>query len=245
MPSSRNTTLAQSSPSPTPSLRVLTPSDAPVLHGRAQRDAGVSLHHGGPAAPVNQCLRNRRRVVFHGRRRLPGNRRVYSESWPRLRPRRRDRDRARVIRGPTGTSSDKSSSSTSDAKVATAAAVAVVVTIVLAVFIISFLSTGGGRGRAASSSLVDVSPVSTLAAPGIAAPSVVGKRPTPSPLRGSPPPRRCGRRVLLTPPREGGGGEFPSAHGCVHCRSWTCRRLRSWSSSRSTSFSARTLRVHQ
>ena len=97
-PSSRNTTLAQSSPSPTPSLRVLTPSDAPqVLHGRAQRDAGVEPPPRRPRrARRDQCLRKWRRVVRHVRRRLQRNRRVYSKSWPRLRPRRRDRDRARV-----------------------------------------------------------------------------------------------------------------------------------------------------
>ena len=146
------------------------------------------------------------------RRRLPRNRRVYGPRRPRLRPRRRDRDRARVHPGPTGTSSDKSSSSTSDAKVATAAAVAVVVTIVLlAVFIVSFLFYRRRSRSRGIFELVDVSPVSTLAAPGIAAPSVVGKRPTPSPLRGSPPPRALRPTgALLTPPREGGGGEFPS-----------------------------------
>ena len=82
--------------------------------------------------------------------------------------------------------------------------------VLLAVFIISFLLPSevavAGHLR-----VVDVSPVSTLAAPGIAAPSVVGKRPTPSPLRGSPPPRALRPTgALLTPPREGGGGEFPS-----------------------------------
>ena len=116
------------------------------------------------------------------------------------------------IEGRRGTSSDKSSSSTSDAKVATAAAVAVVVTcVLLAVFIVSFLFYRRRSRSRGIFELVDVSPVSTLAAPGIAAPSVVGKRPTPSPLRGSPPPRALRPTgALLTPPREATGGEFPS-----------------------------------
>ena len=100
----QDTTLAQSSPSPTPSLRVLTPSDAPqVLHGRAQRDAGVEPPpRRARRARLDQCLRKWRRLVRHLRRRLPGNRRVYSKSWPRLRPRRRDRDRARLYSRKTG-----------------------------------------------------------------------------------------------------------------------------------------------
>ena len=116
------------------------------------------------------------------------------------------------IQGRRGTSSSSKSSSKGDAKVATAAAVAVVVTIVLLVAFVASMWFYRRRSRSRGIfELVDVSPVSTLAAPGIAAPSVVGKRPTPSPLRGSPPPRALRPTgALLTPPREGGGGEFPS-----------------------------------
>ena len=167
-------------------------------------------------ARLNQFLRRRRRLVRHLCRRLQGNRRVHGPRGPRLRPRRRDRHRARVY-----------SRKTRDllfevfceerGKVATAAAVAVVVTIVLlGVFFVSFVFYRCRSRSRGIFELVDVSPVSTLAAPGIAAPSVVGKRPTPSPLRGSPPPRALRPTgALLAPPREGGGGEFPSYY-CVH-----------------------------
>ena len=172
-----------------------------------------SLHHGGPAAPVFTNAYGAGDVscaTFAG-----ASRETVECTMPHGHVcGRADEIETALgfIQGRRGTSSDKSSSSTSDAKVATAAAVAVVVTIVLlAVFIVSFLFYRRRSRSRGIFELVDVSPVSTLAAPGIAAPSVVGKRPTPSPLRGSPPPRALRPTgALLTPPREGGGGEFPS-----------------------------------
>lgn len=83
-------------------------------------------------------------------------------------------------------------------------AVAVVVAGVL-IFVLMF-SVVYYRRRASSHGifeLVDVSPVA-LAAPGIASPSVVGNRATPSPLRGSDPPRaQRTTGSLLSPTKEG------------------------------------------
>ncbi|CAH0373182.1 unnamed protein product [Pelagomonas calceolata] len=172
-----------------------------------------SLHHGGPAAPVATNAYGNGDVscsTFVGASRETVECTVKAGHVCG----RADEIETALgfIEGRRGTSSDKSSSSTSDAKVATAAAVAVVVTcVLLAVFIVSFLFYRRRSRSRGIFELVDVSPVNTLAAPGIAAPSVVGKRPTPSPLRGSPPPRALRPTgALLTPPREGGGGEFPS-----------------------------------
>ena len=170
-----------------------------------------SLHHGGPAAPVSTNAYGTGDVscaAFVGASRETVECTVKAGHVCG----RADEIETALgfIQGRRGTSSSMSSSK-SDAKVATAAAVAVVVTcVLLGVFIVSFVFYRRRSRSRGIFELVDVSPVSTLAAPGIAAPSVVGKRPTPSPLRGSPPPRALRPTgALLTPPREG-GGEFPA-----------------------------------
>jgi hypothetical protein len=172
-----------------------------------------SLHHGGPAAPVATNSYGNGDVscaTFLGASRETVECTVAAGHVCG----RADEVETALgfVQGRRGTSSSKNSSSKSDAKVATAAAVAVVVTIVLLVaFVASFWFYRRRSRSRGIFELVDVSPVSTLAAPGIAAPSVVGKRPTPSPLRGSPPPRALRPTgALLTPPREATGGEFPS-----------------------------------
>ena len=170
-----------------------------------------SLRHGGPAAPVSTNSYGAGDVscaTFVG-----ASRETVECTVPagHVCGRADEIDTALgFIQGRRGTSSSKSSSK-SEAKVATAAAVAVVVTIVLLVAFVASFAYYRRRSRSRGIfELVDVSPVSTLAAPGIAAPSVVGKRPTPSPLRGSPPPRALRPTgALLTPPREA-PGEFPS-----------------------------------
>ena len=211
-PSSRNTTLAQSSPRPTPSNRVLArPTQRRYYTAARNVTRAWSLHHGGPAAPVATNSYGGGDVscaTFVG-----ASRETVECTMPygHVCGRADEIDTALgFIQGRRGTSSSMSSSK-GDAKVATAAAVAVVVTIVLLVAFVASMWFYRRRSRSRGIfELVDVSPVSTLAAPGIAAPSVVGKRPTPSPLRGSPPPRALRPTgALLTPPREG-GGEFPS-----------------------------------
>ena len=170
-----------------------------------------SLHHGGPAEPVSTNAYGTGEVscsIFEGASRETVECTVAAGH---VCGRADEIDTALgFIQGRRGTSSSMSSSK-GDAKVATAAAVAVVVTIVLLVAFVASMWFYRRRSRSRGIfELVDVSPVSTLAAPGIAAPSVVGKRPTPSPLRGSPPPRALRPTgALLTPPREA-PGEFPS-----------------------------------
>ena len=170
-----------------------------------------SLHHGGPAEPVFWNAYDSGEVTCSA---FAGASRETVECTVKaghVCGRADEIDTALgFIQGRRGTSSSMSSSK-SDAKVATAAAVAVVVTIVLLVAFVASMWFYRRRSRSRGIfELVDVSPVSTLAAPGIAAPSVVGKRPTPSPLRGSPPPRALRPTgALLTPPREA-PGEFPS-----------------------------------
>ena len=170
-----------------------------------------SLHHSGPAAPVSTDAYGSGEVscsIFEGASRETVECTVKAGHVCG----RADEIETALgfIEGRRGTSSSMSSSK-GDAKVATAAAVAVVVTIVLLVAFVASMWFYRRRSRSRGIfELVDVSPVSTLAAPGIAAPSVVGKRPTPSPLRGSPPPRALRPTgALLTPPREA-PGEFPS-----------------------------------
>ena len=205
----------ESGDAPGPGVALATDEDSGGWYYTAARNVtrAWSLHHGGPAAPVSTNAYGSGDVscaTFAGASRETVECTVKAGHVCG----RADEIETALgfIEGRRGTSSDKSSSSTSDAKVATAAAVAVVVTVVLlAVFIVSFLFYRRRSRSRGIFELVDVSPVSTLAAPGIAAPSVVGKRPTPSPLRGSPPPRALRPTgALLTPPREGGGGEFPS-----------------------------------